>query len=585
MKKISTSFALIVASLSVWAQVPKIDGTYLPVAGTVIKQVYDTTASMLDVPQAGPLKVWDYSSKFVNTTDTFVIRTMHPDSNKFGGDATGANFATFLRVPFSEGDSVLSFYRVTRDGVYITGGFYAQAEYDTAYQSSKNERVLPFEITYGDVSKDTSKIHAYLKYSGVQIKAVKTKIKTLSAIGYGTLSTPLGTFNDVLMGKEIITEIDSIYVKSGNNYVYNSMLFPAKSNSFCRYHFLRNNTFATSELMMLQGDTAGTKINYGWYTLPADFGQITGMVKDSVGNPLPGCWAYLYREHSNFTKDDILEDALVDANGYFQFDTIPFGDYRICIKPDTSLYPNGLVSYYGDSTKWNQAKLISTMKDTAGIDVTMKFHPPLNGGGVISGNLSIDWSLYGANKMKMKMFAGDPIPGIDIIVEKTPGGIMATGQTDVNGDFAFNGLTDGTYELFVGVPGLEMSGTYSFSIAGTTVVNDLDFTLGVDSVYPNDILTGFKTLKVNNPSSSLFAYPNPYKGYTNIKVNMDRKGEMLLEVYNLVGEKVKTITQEEKEQGEYAYKFSAKELGFASGMYMIKLTTPAKTSMLKVVEN
>lgn len=582
MKKISSSIALIAISSALWAQAPKIDGTYLPVAGTVIKQVYDTTAAMLDVPSLGINQVWDYSNKFVNASDTFLIRTLHPDSTGYGGDATGANFATFLRVPFPEGDSIISFYKVTRKGVYIVGGFYAQAEYDTTYQSSKNELVLPFEITSGHVGHDTSRIYAYLNYSGVQIKAVKSKVKKLEALGYGTLSTPLGTFKDVLLGKETVMEIDSIYVKSGNNYIFNSTLFPVKTNHFSRYHFLRNNTFATSELMMLQADTAGTQVKFGWYTLPSDFGHIMGMIKDSIGNAVSGGWAYLYRENSNFTKDDILAKASVDSTGHYSFDTIPYGQYRICVKPDTILHPTGLVAYYGDSAKWNAAKLLSTSKDTLGVDIKMQFHPPLNGNGKISGNLSINWNLYTANKMKM--FAGDPIPGIDIIVEKTPGGIAVSGQTNSDGDFSFDGLTDGNYELFVGVPGLEMTGTYSFSILGSTIVNDLDFTLGADSVYPNDVLTGIKNFKVNNPSSALFAYPNPYKGYTNIKVNMDKKGELLLEVYNLVGEKIATIDQSEKEQGEYAYKFSAKELGFAAGMYMIKLTTFDETMMLKVVE-
>ena len=313
MNKILFSLALIATSTTLLAQGPKIEGTYLPVPGTSLQQVYDTVASMLDVPSSGVNQVWDYSNKFVNAADTFIIKTYDPDSTAYAKYANGASFATFLRTPFGEGDSVLSFYKVDPlKGVSIVGGFYAQVQYDTVYFSLKDEVVLPFNISFGHDKVDTSKIFAKLLYGGYQIKAVKTKIKRLHASGYGILSTPLGTLSNVLMGKETVIEIDSIYLYYGGNYIYNSLVYPVKTNAYTRYHFLRNNTFATSELMMLQGDTAGTNIKFGWYTLPIDFGGIAGNIKDSIGNKISGGIANLYRNHSNFTKDDILASAVID---------------------------------------------------------------------------------------------------------------------------------------------------------------------------------------------------------------------------------------------------------------------------------
>ena len=43
----------------------------------------------------------------------------------------------------------------------------------------------------------------------------------------------------------------------------------------------------------------------------------------------------------------------------------------------------------------------------------------------------------------------DPIPGIDIIVRKTPGSEIIKATTDKAGHFAFNNLGVGTYELQV----------------------------------------------------------------------------------------------------------------------------------------
>ena len=46
----------------------------------------------------------------------------------------------------------------------------------------------------------------------------------------------------------------------------------------------------------------------------------------------------------------------------------------------------------------------------------------------------------------------EPIPGIDIIVKKNPGGIVTHATTDKAGKFSFNNLAVGTYELQVTVP-------------------------------------------------------------------------------------------------------------------------------------
>lgn len=45
--------------------------------------------------------------------------------------------------------------------------------------------------------------------------------------------------------------------------------------------------------------------------------------------------------------------------------------------------------------------------------------------------------------------ANDPIPGIDIIVQKKPGGIAITSPTGPDGTYKFRGLTPGQYDLSV----------------------------------------------------------------------------------------------------------------------------------------
>ena len=49
----------------------------------------------------------------------------------------------------------------------------------------------------------------------------------------------------------------------------------------------------------------------------------------------------------------------------------------------------------------------------------------------------------------MILFAGDPIPGIDITVNQSPGGISKGSKTNNNGEAIFTGLKDGDYTITI----------------------------------------------------------------------------------------------------------------------------------------
>ena len=53
-----------------------------------------------------------------------------------------------------------------------------------------------------------------------------------------------------------------------------------------------------------------------------------------------------------------------------------------------------------------------------------------------------------ATGARMPGLQGDPIPGVDVSIEQSPGGILiSTTQTNSSGTYAFTGLAPGTYLL------------------------------------------------------------------------------------------------------------------------------------------
>ena len=592
MKKIITLF-LVLTSLVFFAQTPPvIESTYFPVRNTSIKQVWDTIPGNMAVPTIGPNQLWDYTfanNQFTIRCDTFSFKTLDPAVTPYQQYFPAANHAVFIRTPFKDfSDSLFNYFQVTQSGFYNIGGFNTKHAIDSTAIYSNSEYFSPSLLTYNSTFTDTARYVAFVKrykYLGndYKVKVKGTKIKTLNYVGYGTLKIPNGIYNNVALVRETGTKIDSLYIDLANtgNFTY---LFTGTTSAIV-YEFLRNNTFGSAYLAYLSANPANTQINYGWYTLPVDFGSISGSVFTSTAEttPVASGKAYLYRENSNFAKNDILAKANLDASGNFNFDSIPYGEYRIAIRPDTLLYPNSLITYYGDTTNWIDAStIITTTTTSTGHKIHIHYAPAPIGSNSIVGNIGLNLSIYKTSNILVV----NPIKGVGIVVKKNPGSSAERVLvTDTTGKFNAGNLNNGSYKLFVDIPGLHMTGTYNFTVSNGTVINGLDFTVGTDSIHPYNSLTiGVK--ENNKPLSELLsAYPNPYSSFATIVVTIPESAKVLLEVYNMLGEKIQTIDNNQKQAGVYKYNFSAKNLNKSAGMYFVKLAVGNKTSVIKLIEH
>jgi hypothetical protein len=66
-------------------------------------------------------------------------------------------------------------------------------------------------------------------------------------------------------------------------------------------------------------------------------------------------------------------------------------------------------------------------------------------------------------------------------------------------------------------------------------------------------------------------YPNPFNPTTTIKFSLQEKANLLLTVYNSIGEDVVTLIHDEKPAGSYEVEFDA--TGLTSGIYYYKIVT------------
>ncbi len=106
-------------------------------------------------------------------------------------------------------------------------------------------------------------------------------------------------------------------------------------------------------------------------------------------------------------------------------------------------------------------------------------------------------------------------------------------------------------------------GTYTVCL---TVINDC----GTDSVCRNintlvpvrEALSGLANIRIR---------PNPYLYQTKIIYSLSSGKSVVIDAYNLMGEKIETLVNKTQLIGNYTYNFSAAKLGYPPGIYIIKL--------------
>ena len=76
-------------------------------------------------------------------------------------------------------------------------------------------------------------------------------------------------------------------------------------------------------------------------------------------------------------------------------------------------------------------------------------------------------------------------------------------------------------------------------------------------------------------------YPNPFNPTTIISYSLPKSGNVTLEVFNLLGEKVATLVNEFEEAGSYKKTFNADML--SSGVYIYKLSAGSFVETRKMI--
>jgi hypothetical protein len=284
---------------------------------------------------------------------------------------------------------------------------------------------------------------------------------------------------------------------------------------------------------------------------------IQGTVSSSSKGPLQNIQVFAYYVPNKF--EWINMTGYTNASGNYSLIGLRTGQWKIYCYGDT-LYA---WEWYDNASSWNSATAVSV---TAPSTVTGKDFS-LEIGGSISGHV------YGEGSA--------PLSGCHIIAFDTSFGWSGQGmkgtQTNASGYYKVTGLRTGSYyveaytecdmQFYNNKP--TMLGANPVSVTSPSDHGSIDFNL-VSGVEEEENQVALRP----NAFELEQNYPNPFNPETKIEYDLSKAAWVNLTIYNLLGQKVRTLVDEHQFIGSYKITWDGKNEGgkiLSSGIYFYRL--------------
>lgn len=280
-------------------------------------------------------------------------------------------------------------------------------------------------------------------------------------------------------------------------------------------------------------------------------GIIKGTLSSSTKGPLKGISVTAYSTPNR----SVYRYATSNASGIYRVTGLRSGYYKIFASGDTTYASR----FYSNKNTWSTADSVSvSAPDSAtGKDFSLEV------GGSISGYV------YGG---------GVPLSGVSVIVygffDLWP--VFKFTETSVDGSYKIGGLHTGKYTVLALIECNQMwynNKPYSSPPDSVTVTMPLN-TPGINFNFPSAVEDEEEVAQRPSEFELHQNYPNPFNPETKIEYTLKKAGHVTLHIYNVLGEKVKTLLDQNQPAGFYQINWDGKSdngKSVSSGLYFYKL--------------
>ncbi|MEJ2636157.1 MAG: FlgD immunoglobulin-like domain containing protein [Calditrichia bacterium] len=356
----------------------------------------------------------------------------------------------------------------------------------------------------------------------------------------------------------VMTDADGYYTVSGKTFLDSVTVigYAKKDGYFAQFYDDQSSFFSATPITILAGDTAkGIDFSLTPVT-SANTYSISGMVLGEDGQaPDYGAVIAHYGDECKYAE--------TDAEGKYQIDGLP-QDAKVILQAWG--FPGYIPIFYDNAYSWKDATII-TMDADKTIDFTLPTNNLSNSIGMISGKVTVSNQLQGDITLLVKKADTDNWYSAD--------------YADAKGQFNLPIESFGQYDLLATAPGYENYMT-SVDVNNSTglYVKNLEITLDPTSI------GGENTGNVIRSNVLYSAYPNPFNPSTTIKVAMAKNEKVSLFVYNVLGQRVKTLFEGNLKEGAHEFRWDGKDdrnQSVASGLYFYQLKTETNIQTKNVI--
>jgi len=137
-----------------------------------------------------------------------------------------------------------------------------------------------------------------------------------------------------------------------------------------------------------------------------------------------------------------------------------------------------------------------------------------------------------------------------------------------------------------GAPVLSGEGSFTYPESGTyfvcVIYLDLINTANCNATDCQEIILNVNVDETSIANGGVSVYPNPLNTNSSIQLNLNKPEFTVIELFNLVGDKVSTIAATQRPQGTSQIAWNSSEL--ASGIYFVQVTAGAEKQTIKVIK-
>jgi len=267
-------------------------------------------------------------------------------------------------------------------------------------------------------------------------------------------------------------------------------------------------------------------------------------------NAVAGGFAYGYKMTEDGTVVDIYAEMTGEL-GYYEFSGLSSAWYIVKAEPSPSspYYGAYLPTYYGDVLHWEDATVIHLTQNTDGAQIHLVAATTMpSGTGSISGSIQN---------------SGDQANAADIavILRVAASGEAVITYSDAEGNFTFDNLGYGTYEVFAEIPGK------SITPRSVTLDESTPSVSGVDMM-----ITGGQIVFLGIEEDFIYTltapYPNPASDLVRINISLEKPAKLTIEVSDVSGRIIQTGQQMIETAGTVSIDLSA----IPAGYYFVRIS-------------